>query len=77
MSRLPQCKAREVVRALEVLGFVLIRQKGSHSFFRNPTTGHTTVVPLHEGRDIDRSLLHGILREAGVSIDEFIRALSQ
>lgn len=77
MSRLPQCKPREVARVLVVLGFVLVRQKGSHAFFRNPKTGHTTVVPMHEGRDIDRSLLYGILREAGVSVDEFIQALSR
>lgn len=75
MSRLPQCTAREVVRALEVLGFVFVRQKGSHAFYKNPTTKYTTVVPLHEGRDIDRSLLHGILKEAGVSVDEFLKAL--
>lgn len=77
MSRLPQCKAREVARALEVLGFVLVRQKGSHAFFKNPHSGHTTVVPMHEGHDVDRSLLYGILREAGVSVDEFLQALGK
>lgn len=77
MSRLPQCKPREVVRALEVLGFVLVRQKGSHAFYRNPKTGHTTVVSMHDGVDIDRSLLRVILREAGVSADDFLEALSK
>lgn len=77
MSRLPQCKPREVVRALEVLGFMLVRQKGSHAFYRNPKTGYTTVVSLHDGVDIDRSLLRGILREAGVSVEEFIQALNK
>lgn len=77
MSRLPQCKAREIVRVLEVLGFVLVRQKGSHAFFRNSKTGYTTVVPMHEGRDVDRSLLHGILREAGVRVDDFLQAIEK
>ena len=77
MNRLPQCKPREIVRALEVLGFVFVRQKGSHAFYRNPNTGHTTVVPMHEGTDIDRSLLRTILREAGVSVDEFLGALKK
>lgn len=77
MSRLPQCKPREVVRALEVLGFVLVRQKGSHAFYRNPKTSRTTVVSIHEGHDIDRSLLHGILREAGVSAEEFLEAFKK
>ncbi len=77
MSRVPQCKPREIVRALEVLGFVLVRQKGSHAFFKNPQSGHATVVPMHEGHDVDRSLLYGILREAGVSVDEFLEALKK
>lgn len=77
MSRLPQCKPREVVRALEVLGFVLVRQKGSNAFYRNSKTGHTTVVPMHEGHDIDRSLLYGILKESGVSVDNFLQALGK
>ena len=77
MSRLLPCKTREIVRALEVLGFVFVRQKGSHAFYRNPNTGHTTVVPMHEGSDIDRSLLRVILRESGVSVDEFLEALTK
>lgn len=77
MSRLPQLKAREIVRALEALGFELVRQKGSHAFFKNQITKCTTVVPMHGGEDIDRSLLHGILREAGVSVEEFLQALKR
>jgi predicted RNA binding protein YcfA (HicA-like mRNA interferase family) len=75
-QRLPQCKPREVIRALEVLGFVLIRQRGSHAFFKNNKTRHTTIIPMHTG-DIDRTLLHGIIKEAGLDLQEFLRALRQ
>ena len=77
MSRLPQCKAKDIIRALRVLGFEFIRQKGSHAFFRNPTSGRSTLVSIHGGEDIDRSLLHSILQESGISPDEFIVALKK
>jgi len=76
MSRLPQLKAQQVIRALEMLGFVFVRQKGSHAFYRHPTTRKTTIVPIHGGEDIDRSLLFSILREIDVSVDEFLVSLN-
>ena len=75
MTRLPQVKARELIKVLKRLGFELIRQKGSHSFWRHPMTLRSTVVPVHGGEDIDRSLLYEILREAGLSEEEFLEAL--
>lgn len=77
MSRLPQIKARQLIRALQALGFVFVRQKGSHAFFRHPATGKATVVPIHGGEDIDRSLLHGMLQEIEVSVEEFLTALDR
>ncbi len=51
MSRVPVLKPREVIRALERLGFVEVRQRGAHRQFRHPDGGGTT-VPFHSGRDI-------------------------
>ena len=75
MSRLPVIRARDFVRVLTALGFVLVRQKGSHAFYRHPRDGRTTVVPLHGGEDLDRSLLREILREIRVSTEEFVQLL--
>ncbi len=72
MSRLPQVNARQLVRALQSLGFQLIRQKGSHAFFRHPTSGRVTVVPIHGREDIDRGLLFEILLECGISAEDFL-----
>ena len=77
MSRLPPCKAKDIIRALHVLGFEFIRQKGSHAFFRHPVSRRSTLVSMHGGEDIDRSLLHSILQETGISTDEFIQALKK
>ena len=66
------CWGAEVIRALERLGFRLVRQRGSHVMLRNGVVG--CVVPVH--RELKRGTLSGILRQAGVNADNFITALS-
>lgn len=72
--RLPALKARELITALERLGFYKVRQKGSHIFFQHPD-GRTTLVPCHKGEDIGRGLLRQIIREIEISPDEFLESL--
>ncbi|MEO6043681.1 MAG: type II toxin-antitoxin system HicA family toxin [Tepidiformaceae bacterium] len=64
-------RAAEVVRALNRLGFKDARQRGSHVILKHPD-GRWVPVPVHGGRDVDRSLLRSILREASASIEEFL-----
>jgi len=75
LSRLHPVQAREVVRFLESLGFVQVRQKGSHRFFRHQD-GRTATVPDHKGEDLGRGILAKILRDAGVRPAEFLACLS-
>jgi predicted RNA binding protein YcfA (HicA-like mRNA interferase family) len=70
MPKLPVLSGAEVVRALERLGFVQLRQRGSHVVMRRGADG--TVVPLH--REVKSGTLAGILRQAGVTQDEFLGA---
>jgi predicted RNA binding protein YcfA (HicA-like mRNA interferase family) len=71
MPRLPVLKAREVVRALERLGFVEIRQRGAHRKFRH-ADGRGTTVPFHAGRDIAPPLLRQIIKDIAVTPEEFL-----
>ena len=71
MPKLPLVSGTEVVRTLERLGFILLRQKGSHIILRRGSTG--CVVPNH--REIKMGTLSGILKQAGVSVEEFIESL--
>ncbi|MEI7853757.1 MAG: type II toxin-antitoxin system HicA family toxin [Planctomycetota bacterium] len=71
MPKLPLVSGNEVVRTLERLGFILLRQKGSHIILRRGPTG--CVVPNH--REIKMGTLSGILKQAGVSVEEFIETL--
>ena len=74
MSKFPVLKPREVVRALERLGFQAIRQKGSHLFLRHPD-GRSTVVPIHKGEDLPPGLLRSILHDVELTREEFFDLL--
>jgi predicted RNA binding protein YcfA (HicA-like mRNA interferase family) len=71
MGKLPVLKPREVCRLLEALGFVLVRQRGSHLQYRH-SDGRGTTVPNHPGRDISPILLRQIARDIGMTADELI-----
>jgi predicted RNA binding protein YcfA (HicA-like mRNA interferase family) len=71
MSNLPVHKPREVVRILENLGFMEVRQRGSHRQYRH-ADGRGTTVPFHAGRDIAPPLLRQIAKDIGMTAQEFI-----
>lgn len=76
MARLPALTSRQVVRALKKLGFKEDRQKGSHLVLVNPTTGKRTIIPVHAGKTIKKPLLKSIIeKDAGVSVEEFLKSL--
>jgi predicted RNA binding protein YcfA (HicA-like mRNA interferase family) len=56
MPGIPVLKPRELIAVLSSLGFVEVRQRGSHKQFRH-TDGRATTVPFHAGRDISPILL--------------------
>jgi predicted RNA binding protein YcfA (HicA-like mRNA interferase family) len=62
----PHLSGAEVVRALEKLGFSVVRQKGSHVVMRRGSSG--CVVPLH--REIKVGTLSGLLKQAGLTVDD-------
>jgi predicted RNA binding protein YcfA (HicA-like mRNA interferase family) len=71
MGSLPILKPREAVRVLERLGFVQVRQRGSHRQFRHPD-GRQTTVPDHGSRDISPIILRQIIKDIGLTPDEFL-----
>jgi len=75
MPRLPRVSGEETIRALEKLGFVRVRQRGSHVILKKSTPEGTfgCPVPLHS--ELALGTLRGILRLARVTIEEFIVTL--
>lgn len=72
MGSLPVLKPQEVCRRLEALGFVNVRQRGSHVQFRHPD-GRGTTVPVHKGRDLAPVLLRQIAKDIGLKAEEFVQ----
>ena len=70
MTRLPTLSAQKIIRALERAGFEFEGQKGSHYYLYHPIKELTTCVPVHGG-DVKRSLLKLIIKQVGLSEDEF------
>lgn len=71
MSRLTPLPARQVIRALEKLGFEFQRQRGSHASYKH-LDGRVVTVPIHPGRDVARGTLREIIRATGLTVDEFM-----
>jgi len=67
-------KPREVIAAIEQIGFVEVRQRGSHKQFRHPD-GRVTTIPDHRGRDISPNLLRKILEDIRVKAEDFLNLI--
>lgn len=69
--RIPVITAKELVRALKRAGFTKDRQRGSHLTLINSTTDKTVTIPVHTGVDIGKGLLKKIIKDAGLTMEEF------
>jgi predicted RNA binding protein YcfA (HicA-like mRNA interferase family) len=73
MSGLPRISGQECIKALRKIGFYVRRQEGSHLILRRDDPLAQLVVPDH--KELDRGTLRAIIRQAGLSVDEFTRLL--
>lgn len=72
MSRLPALKVKDIIRRLTKAGYAKWRQSGSHLSMYRQSDNRTVTIPVHFGKDVPRGTLRAIIREAGMSVDEFI-----
>jgi predicted RNA binding protein YcfA (HicA-like mRNA interferase family) len=76
MSRAPRVTAREALRALQRDGWTVRRQsRGSHVQSTHPTKLGRVTVPMHAGVILQPKTLTTILRQAGLTLDEFRKLL--
>jgi len=73
MNKLPKISGDECIKALNKIGFYFKRQKGSHIILRRDEPFTQLVVPNHN--ELDRGTLRAIIREAGLTVEEFIKLL--
>jgi len=73
--RLPSLTARQVLRALRRAGFYIHHQRGSHATLKHPDDPAKRVtVPVHV-RELQRRTLVSIVKQSGMTTEEFIRHL--
>jgi predicted RNA binding protein YcfA (HicA-like mRNA interferase family) len=71
-ERLPILSGKEIIKALAKVGFVPVRQKGSHVFLRH-VDGRRTVVPLHE--EVNKSTLMDIIEQTKLARQDFLKLI--
>jgi len=75
MTKLPSLTPIQVIRQLKKAGFVFDRHaKGSHEIWYHPGNKKRTVIPNHPGKDIPKKTLSSIIKQSGLSIDDFINS---
>lgn len=70
--KLSPAKAEKVIKVLEEAGFLVVRQKGSHLILKHPD-GRCVVIPDHQGEELGRGILRAIIRQAGLTREEFMK----
>lgn len=73
MSGLPRVSGRDCAKALSKIGYYLKRQHGSHMILRRDNPFSQVVVPDH--KELDRGTLRAIIRQADLSVSEFVSLL--
>jgi len=67
--------ASKLAKALKKDGFVLDRVRGSHHIFWHDVKRLTVAVPFHGRKDLGKGLVRGIIRDAGLTREEFLKLL--
>jgi predicted RNA binding protein YcfA (HicA-like mRNA interferase family) len=74
MSKLPGVKPDEAICALQKVGFDIVRVRGSHYQLKNSATNRRATV-VHHSRDLTKATLSSIIRQAGLTVEEFLELL--
>ncbi|MBI5190353.1 MAG: type II toxin-antitoxin system HicA family toxin [Nitrospirae bacterium] len=69
--RLPRVTDKDLVRVLNRKGFALHHQTGSHAVFKSEDGKRRVVVAMHAGQVIPPKTLKAILKDAGMTVEEF------
>ena len=74
MSELPRISGREVIKALRKVSYEQDRQRGSHIVLRQASEPHRrVVVPDH--KEVAKGTLRAIIKQVGLTVDEFKKLL--
>ena len=69
-TKLPVINANELIKILQEKGFSFSRQSGSHAIYANQN-GIKVTVPIHGKKDLGKGLLKQIMKDAGLTREDF------
>jgi predicted RNA binding protein YcfA (HicA-like mRNA interferase family) len=73
-SKYPVLSPREVIKALEKIGFYFVSQKGSHAKYKdNSSPSRVVIIPMHN--ELAKGTLKSILEQANITLDDFLTLL--
>jgi len=70
-TKLPTTNAKKLIKILEEKAFTFSRQSGSHAIYANKN-GIKVTLPVHGKKDIGKSLLKQIMKDAGLTNEDFL-----
>ena len=74
-SKITPQKARVLIRIFELSGYEITRQKGSHVIMRSVNKSKSLAIPNHPGQDVQPAIIIKLIREAGLTRDNYLNAL--
>ena len=72
MSRLGSYKGEEVVKAFQRAGWENTRQRSSHVILEKEGHEATLSIPVHKGKNVKRGTLRDLIKDARMSVDEYL-----
>lgn len=75
MPKLPAVTGMQAVRAFQTFGFAVDRIRGSHHIMTKDGHPNLLTVPVHGNRTLRPGTLRALIRDAGITVEEFIAAL--
>ena len=73
--KLPVVSGSEAIKMLEKEGFLVVRQRGSHVSLHKKVNDKTLLVVVPMKKEIKKGTLLSIIKQAGMSREEFIKRL--
>ena len=73
MSRLGSYKGEKVVKAFQQVGWEISRQRSSHIILEKEGHEATLSVPVHKGKNVKRGTLRNLIKDAGMTVDDFLK----
>lgn len=73
MPKLPLISGRKAAKIFEKCGWIFSRQRGSHMIYEKPD--YETILSIPDHHELDKGLLHRLIKDAELSVSEFMELL--